>query len=144
MLDWTASSSSMYSSVLKKAQTAFFSKRPWAYWRRPKAAKTSRLNSVLLCPFYWTIYPSKIRHRGIHQGRQSGLVQHKCSPKVISWRSKPWTWPIKERERYVQLITCEWLKPRMVLFTCTPHLNLPHCKTVYYSVCSFTQLAQSL
>ena len=55
---------------------------------------------------------------------------------VISWRSKPSTWPIKEHERYIQSITCEWLKPRMVLLT--PLLNLLHCNTVYYNLHDFS------
>ena len=54
---------------------------------------------------------------------------HFCSPKVISWRSKPWTRLIKKHECYNQLITCEWMKPRMVPLT--PLLNLSHCNTVY-------------
>ena len=63
---------------------------------------------------------------------------HFCSPNVISWRSKPRTWPMKKR--YYQSITCEWLKPRMVILT--PPLNLLHCNTMYYSVRGFAQQAQ--
>ena len=116
-----------------------------SFWARYKSAFHTSMGGVMQkCLLYHHLivdHASYISREGVRYSTWSSLgpvrktETHLYCPKVASWRSKRWTWPMKKR--YYQPFTCKWLKPRMVLLT--PSLNFLHWNTVYYSVRGFAQ-----
>ena len=54
-----------------------------------------------------------------------------CSPKVISWRSKPWRRPIKERKRYIHFAGKLRAKPRTLSEAMNAERSRKHCSTLH-------------